>query len=190
MEQQDEQLVRLFYGLVKQFQRYNFAHAPQMAGRHHGGHGQRRVLRILGEDDGMMQGELAEKLDIRPSSLTDLLKKMEQSEWIERRPDEADKRIVRIYLTEKGRTHLEEVKQERDNMENGLFDALNDDEKKQMAALMEKVYQDLKEKNKDVEFPHRGGGHGRFGGRPDFRGPRFHGFQGPNCPGFRGEDWD
>lgn len=65
--------------------------------------GQQRVLAVLNLEDGLVQNYLAEVLDLRPSSLAELLKKMENSGDIQRKEDAADKRIKRIYLTETGR---------------------------------------------------------------------------------------
>ena len=65
--------------------------------------GQQRVLAVLNLEDGLVQSYLAEVLDLRPSSLAELLKKMENSGDIQRKEDAADKRIKRIYLTETGR---------------------------------------------------------------------------------------
>lgn len=41
--------------------------------------GQQRVLAILVKEDGLIQSQLAEILDIRPSSLAELMKKMEKT---------------------------------------------------------------------------------------------------------------
>jgi DNA-binding MarR family transcriptional regulator len=65
--------------------------------------GQQRVLAVLNLEDGLVQNYLAEVLDLRPSSLAELLKKMESSGDIQRKEDAADKRIKRIFLTATGR---------------------------------------------------------------------------------------
>lgn len=41
--------------------------------------GQQRVLAVLAKEDGLIQSQLAEILDIRPSSLAELMKKMEKT---------------------------------------------------------------------------------------------------------------
>lgn len=64
---------------------------------------QQLVLDILAEEDGVTSGVLAEILDMRPSSVTEILNKLESRGEIKRREDEQDKRIKRIYITEIGR---------------------------------------------------------------------------------------
>jgi MarR family transcriptional regulator, organic hydroperoxide resistance regulator len=46
--------------------------------------------------------QIAPLLGMEPTSLSRLLKNMEQMGLIKREPDDTDKRIVRIFLTEKG----------------------------------------------------------------------------------------
>ena len=52
--------------------------------------------------DGISPGKLSEKLEMKKSSLTRLLNKMEKDGCIYKKNDSIDKRITKIYLTEKG----------------------------------------------------------------------------------------
>lgn len=60
------------------------------------------ILFLLNKNEGISQRELAEKIGITPPSMTVALKKLESREYILRKPDQEDQRIVRIYLKEKG----------------------------------------------------------------------------------------
>jgi DNA-binding MarR family transcriptional regulator len=60
------------------------------------------VLRRLGEQPGVSQSELAEMLEVERATAGRLIDKLEENGWLERRPDKGDRRINRIYLTEKG----------------------------------------------------------------------------------------
>ncbi len=86
--------------------------------------GQQRVLAVLNLEDGLVQGYLAEVLDLRPSSLAELLKKMENSGDIQRKEDAADKRIKRIYLTETGRKSRKITGTKRSSQQSVVFGAL------------------------------------------------------------------
>ena len=69
-------------------------------------------LHVLARQDGLSQSELAEKLHVSRPTATTMLQKMEASGVIERRPDEHDQRLLRIYLTETGKalvTRIESV---------------------------------------------------------------------------------
>lgn len=102
--------------------------------------GQQRVLAILGEEDGMIQSYLAEVLDLRPSSLAELLKKMEGSGDIIRRESENDKRIKRVYLTDAGRKKVNENAdlKETDYSET-FFAGLSGEEQEAFSGYLRKI---------------------------------------------------
>ncbi len=64
--------------------------------------GQERLLMQLGEEDGLTQTQLAERLCIEPPTLTKMLSRLEKTKLLEKRRDLKDARMCRIYLTEKG----------------------------------------------------------------------------------------
>ena len=64
--------------------------------------GQELLLMQLWQEDGITQTELAERLCIEPPTLTKMLSRLEKTELLEKRRDKEDKRICRIFLTEKG----------------------------------------------------------------------------------------
>ena len=65
--------------------------------------GQNFVLSALAEQEGLAQSELAERLLVRPPTISNSLERMEAAGWIERRPDAEDRRVSRVYLTDSGR---------------------------------------------------------------------------------------
>lgn len=70
--------------------------------------GQGRIFALLKLQDGISTKDLSYLLGIRVSSLNELLAKMEKNGYITREPSEADKRIMLVRLTEKGRTQQQE----------------------------------------------------------------------------------
>ena len=61
------------------------------------------VLSALMEEEGVIQGDLAQKLGIRAVTLGGLVDRMESRNWVQRRPDDRDRRAKRIWLTPEGR---------------------------------------------------------------------------------------
>lgn len=99
-----------------------------------------RVLRIvLEKDDGIRQKQIAEELGINPSSMSELIYKLETDGYLERRVDESDKRATLIFLTEKGKARAYEVQDEQNEQVQNLFRNLSEDEKKTLLALLEKL---------------------------------------------------
>lgn len=66
-------------------------------------HAQAGCLRMIVAHDGLSQADLAEMLHVSRPTVTSMLQKMEAGGTIERRDDEHDSRITRVYATAEGR---------------------------------------------------------------------------------------
>ena len=64
--------------------------------------GQFFCLRVVSGRDGISQRELAEELHVAAPSVSRMLQGMERAGLVERRDDERDQRVTRVYLTERG----------------------------------------------------------------------------------------
>ena len=71
--------------------------------------GQAICLRLLAAHDGISQRDLAEMLHVARPTVTRMLQAIEKSGMVERRPDAADQRLTRVYLTAAGRDREREV---------------------------------------------------------------------------------
>ena len=67
------------------------------------------VLARLERDEGMMQTEMAEALEIQPISLVRLVDRLCEQGLVERRPHPTDRRANCLYLTDAGRDRLIEM---------------------------------------------------------------------------------
>lgn len=102
--------------------------------------GQQRVLAILKLEDGLTQNYLAEVLDLRPSSVAELLKKMETNGDITRTEDEQDKRTKHVHLTDAGRQKAEtNASLKNDDYSETFFAGLNADEQTQFSDYLQKI---------------------------------------------------
>jgi len=61
------------------------------------------VLRVLLDEDGLKSSEVAERAWSSPGTMTAVVGTLARDGFVERKPDETDRRIVRLYLTEQGR---------------------------------------------------------------------------------------
>lgn len=110
--------------------------------RHHHGHAhhaQIHTLAAIQEKNPMSQRDLLELLDVRSSSLSEILAKLERGELITRERDERDKRNVILAITEKGTAEIETLKEHRRQSAEGVFKALSQEEKDQLYIILEKV---------------------------------------------------
>jgi DNA-binding MarR family transcriptional regulator len=61
------------------------------------------VLRILMGEDGLKAREVADRAWSSPGTLTSVVNTLARDGFVERRADNADRRVVRLYITEAGR---------------------------------------------------------------------------------------
>jgi MarR family transcriptional regulator, organic hydroperoxide resistance regulator len=61
------------------------------------------VLCVLWEGDDQTIGGIAQRLDLEPSTITPLMKRLEQAGHVVRQRNPADERQVKVRLTDKGR---------------------------------------------------------------------------------------
>jgi DNA-binding MarR family transcriptional regulator len=89
------------------------------------------VLSVLGEEDGMTVGAIAQRLALESSTVTPPIKRMEQAGLVERQRSKIDERQVQVRLTDAGRATLArsnclgELMMERSGMTVEQLDALN-----------------------------------------------------------------
>jgi DNA-binding MarR family transcriptional regulator len=61
------------------------------------------VLRVLMATDGLKSTELAEQAWSSPGTVTSVVSTLVKGGFVERKPDVADRRVVRLYITDQGR---------------------------------------------------------------------------------------
>ena len=112
--------------------------------RAHAHHAQEHVLSIIREQGPMKQSALLELLDVRSSSLSEVLGKLERNGLIERRRDEKDKRsfVIRAIQNAVPAAVMQDdgVRESAD----ALFDCLEEAERSQLGTLLEKIIDSLK----------------------------------------------
>ncbi|GEP19654.1 MarR family winged helix-turn-helix transcriptional regulator [Pediococcus argentinicus] len=139
---------KLFFNMVSILKHARRMPMQQFSQHGHGGYGKQRVLKVIYDHKSVTQSELAEILDIRPSSVSEMIRKLEKNELVERTTDENDRRVTNVTLTDKGRAVFEDREEKNHDAENPfgeLFEGLSDDEKDQFLELTNKVLSNLKD---------------------------------------------
>lgn len=111
----------------------------------HESRGAGRLLRLLQENDGMSSRELADRMGIRPASLTEMLNRLEADGILTRQPDPADQRRNRIFIQEKGYALLKKMKAVRQTEREHINHSLTFEEQAQFVALCEKLTKSLED---------------------------------------------
>ena len=104
-----------------------------------------RLLRIVCKNPGVRTSELAQRLDIRPSSLTDALNRLEKDGYITREKDESDKRVLRVCATEKAESQFAELNRQRQQQSQRLLACLSEEEAGLFCALCARLCAQLEQ---------------------------------------------
>lgn len=116
--------------------------------------GQVAVMKALDRKEGMSQRELADILHIKPPTVAVSIKRMEKNGFIERKPDEKDQRITRIYLTQYGKKINQEIVELLQKNEEELFQGFEEGEKYLFKRFFKQMIENLRmSMPKDVKEP-------------------------------------
>jgi MarR family transcriptional regulator, transcriptional regulator for hemolysin len=102
------------------------------------------VLVRLDRCEGLKQSELAEMLDLQPITLTRLLDKLDDNGLIERRPDPADRRAKRLFLTPAARPLLDGLAKLGEDMMAGALEGLDNANIEEMVRQLDIVKDNLR----------------------------------------------
>ncbi|GAX03495.1 MarR family transcriptional regulator [Secundilactobacillus pentosiphilus] len=108
--------------------------------------GQMRVLLLLNEKDQLTNSQIVDELDIRPSSVSVMVKKLEEEGLVERHDSTEDKRVSLISLTEKGKETITSSHNFKAEFSDELFDSLTKEEQETLGQLLNKLTTGLSEK--------------------------------------------
>ncbi len=102
-----------------------------------------QVLTTLNRNEGANQGHLAELLDTEPITLCRMVDRLQEASLVERRQDPSDRRMWRLFLTDKARQILAELQPlGRDVMALAL-DGVTDTERDELRRLLSQIRQNL-----------------------------------------------
>lgn len=102
---------------------------------------QPKILYILNRTDGIVQKELAGLCNIRPSTLTVMLSKMENQDYIYKEPCyvSGKKRAYKVRLTTKGKETATQLEYTIEKLENKGFKDFTEEEKQILLKLLDRI---------------------------------------------------
>ncbi|WP_027580786.1 MarR family transcriptional regulator [Bradyrhizobium sp. Ai1a-2] len=102
------------------------------------------VLAKVERSEGMKQTELAEQLDMQPITLTRLIDKLCDNGWIERRGDENDRRVNRLYLRKAARPLLAKLAGLRSELTAAAMEGINPADAHRLLAQLELIKENVR----------------------------------------------
>ena len=109
-------------------------------------HGYSHVLDVLSQTKGMSQQDIADAVGIRAQSVSEAISAMEERGFVKREQSELDKRVMLVYLTERGAERRAELSTEREYKARRLLCTLDEQEKETLFRLLEKLYRTEEER--------------------------------------------
>jgi MarR family transcriptional regulator, transcriptional regulator for hemolysin len=104
------------------------------------------LLRQAAEHEGSSQRELAELMHIEPSTLVSHLDKLADEGLVERRRDERDRRIARVYVTATGRRRLRELSDVAEEVDRELRALLTEREIDVLGKTLMRIHEHFTER--------------------------------------------
>ena len=146
-----------FLFTLGEVQRMMRAYADREAARYGITRAQWAVLAKVERIEGMKQTELAEQLEMQPITLTRLIDKLCDNGWIERRGDDTDRRVNRLYLRKAARPLLAKLAGLRSELTATALDGISPADAHRMLAQLEAIRENVRNaiQNNEAEASRR-----------------------------------
>lgn len=109
-------------------------------------HGQPKILDFLIDNDGCIQREIAKHCFIEPASVTNSLAIMEKGGLIERRQNPDDRRVLNVFLTEKGKEKQKQIGDVFSATDQVALEGFTKDEEEQLINYLERLATNMRRK--------------------------------------------
>jgi len=120
------------------------AHASATAFSRHGVHeGQQYVLQCLWGEDGLTPGEVARRLGLATPTVTRATARMETAGLLRREPHDRDRRLVRLFLTERGRELEDVIGREMEQLSERALGSFDSSERAALVRSLNRVRRNL-----------------------------------------------
>lgn len=101
------------------------------------------LLSKLKEDGPQKSSTIAGQIGYTPGAITGMTNKLIKEEYILRVPQEYDRRVTLISITDKGIKLLEEAQKQEEILRNDLYSTLNDEETEQLLKIQKKLLEQV-----------------------------------------------
>lgn len=111
--------------------------------------GQDQVMLALAAEDGQTPGKLAERMGVRPPTITKTINRLQTQGFLEKRASSGDQRQALVFLTETGQAAIRSIEKSVRKTEKQALKGLDKKEQKTLAKLLARIGQNLGETGAD-----------------------------------------
>src|SRR6201986_3082784 len=133
-----------FLFALGEVQRLMRAYADRQASRFGITRAQWAVVAKVERFEGMKQTELAELMEMQPITLTRLVDKLCDNGWIERRNDDTDRRVNRLYLRQAARPLLGKLSGLRSELTATALDGISPYDAQRLLTQLETIKENVR----------------------------------------------
>jgi len=101
--------------------------------------GQDQVMLSLAAEDGQTPGRLAERMGVRPPTITKTINRLQTQGFLEKRASSEDQRQAHVFLTETGRAAIKSIEKSVRKTEKQALKGLDKKEQKLLAKLLARI---------------------------------------------------
>lgn len=101
--------------------------------------GQEMLMKALAEEDGRTMSALAGELAVQPPTVTKMVARLAVQGFVARRVVDADGRLARVFLTDKGRERIGEVDRAWKRLEKEAMAGIDDKDRKRLRKLLRQI---------------------------------------------------
>ena len=94
--------------------------------------------------EGLKQSELAELMEMQPITLTRLIDRLCENGWIERRSDDSDRRVNRLYLRKAARPLLSKLSGLRSELTATALEGIHPSDAHKLLAQLETIKENVR----------------------------------------------
>jgi len=100
---------------------------------------QHLILEALWVEEGLTASEIGKRLVLDNATLSGILDRMSEKDWVLKATDNTDKRFIRIYLTDKAKKLKPSILAEREKSNEEILNSLNLEEKVLLKRLLKDI---------------------------------------------------
>ncbi|MGQ9856494.1 MAG: MarR family winged helix-turn-helix transcriptional regulator [Fervidobacterium sp.] len=111
--------------------------------------GQIPILFLLKKKPGQSQKEIAKTINVEPGTIAIMLRRMEKSGLVRRVQDEKDRRVLRVFITDKADELIKKLRRIVSDVEEIFLSNFTQEEKEKLNELLRKAKKNLLGKVQD-----------------------------------------
>lgn len=101
------------------------------------------LLQRLSQVDGLVQADLGRRMAIEPATLTGIVQRLERDGWVRRDCDPENRRLQRVWLTDKARSAMPALRRVQVRRRRRIFAGFSPEDLARLEELLERLEANL-----------------------------------------------